>query len=277
MQLRRVEAGGLTFEIAEAGASNQRRVLLVHGFTGAKDDFVEAVDALADAGWHAVAPDLRGHGNSAQPASEEAYDFDLFADDLWALVDGLGWGDEFVLLGHSMGGMIAQVAALRQPARLAGLVLMDTAHGPLEGIDAGELDLGVAIVREHGMEMLRQLQDEREDALATPASLRVRAERPGWEEFERRKFLASSAAMWAAMAPKMLNQADRLDAVASLPMPVLVLVGEQDQLFVGPSQRMAKTIPGARLVVIPDAGHSPQFENTEAWWDALTSFLQEVC
>jgi len=276
MQLRKVEAGGLSFEIAEAGASNERRVLLVHGFTGAKDDFVDAVDRLADAGWHAVAPDLRGHGNSAQPASEDAYDLDLFADDLWALVDALGWRDRFVLLGHSMGGMVAQVAAVRQPSRLRGLVLMDTSHGPPEDIDAGELDLGLAIVREHGMETLHELAASREDPLATPASLRVRAERPGWEEFERRKFLASSPAMWASMVPKMLSQEDRLDAVATLPVPVLVLVGEQDQRFLAPSQRMAKVIPSARLVVIPDAGHSPQFENTEAWWDALVSFLQEV-
>jgi pimeloyl-ACP methyl ester carboxylesterase len=55
-----------------------------------------------------------------------------------------------------------------------------------------------------------------------------------------------------------------------------VIVGEHDEPFLSHSQRMAKAIPTARLVVIPDAGHSPQFENTEAWWDALTSFLQEV-
>jgi pimeloyl-ACP methyl ester carboxylesterase len=276
MQLRRVDAGGLSFEIVEAGVANDRRVLLVHGFTGAKDDFVEAVDRLADAGWHAVAPDLRGHGNSSQPSSEDAYDLELFADDLWALVDALGWRDRFVLLGHSMGGMIAQVAALRQPSRLAGLVLMDTSHGPPDSVDGSHLDLGVAVAREHGMAVLGELQAEHAAPLETPAAARLRAERPGWEEFERRKFLASSAAMWAAMAPKMLNQADRLDAVASLAMPVLVLVGEQDEPFLGHSQRMAKAIPTARLVVIPDAGHSPQFENTDVWWDALTSFLQEV-
>ena len=57
---------------------------------------------------------------------------------------------------------------------------------------------------------------------------------------------------------------------------MLVIVGEQDRPFLGPSERMAKAIPRARLAVIPDAGHSPQFENTEAWWDALASFLQEV-
>src|SRR5438477_1241899 len=275
MQLRKVDADGLSFEIAEAGRGNERRVLLVHGFTGAKDDFVDAVDRLADAGWHAVAPDLRGHGNSSKPASEDDYDLDLFADDLWALVDALGW-DGFVLLGHSMGGMAAQVAAVRQPARLRGLVLMDTSHGPPEGVDGSLMDLGVAVAREQGLEALRVLQDEHAAPLDTPAALRLRAERPGWEEFERRKFLASSAAMWAAMAPKMLNQADRLDRLATLPVPTLVIVGGQDEPVVRPSPRMAKAIAGARLTVIPDAGHSPQFENTEAWWDALTSFLEEV-
>jgi pimeloyl-ACP methyl ester carboxylesterase len=276
MQLRTVDAGGLSFEIAEAGVGNSRRILLVHGFTGGKDDFVEAADRLADAGWHAVALDLRGHGRSSQPASEDDYDLELFADDVWALVDALEWREPFVLLGHSMGGMIAQVAALRQPTRLRGLVLMDTSHGPVEGIRAAELELGQSIVREHGMETLLNLMNERENVLETPAAARVRAERPGWEEFERRKFLSSSPAMWASMAPKMLSQTDRLDAVATLSVPVLVIVGEQDQPFIGPSQRMAKAIPAARLAVIPDAGHSPQFENTEAWWDALTSFLQEV-
>ena len=276
MQLRKVDAGGLTFEIAEAGTANDRRVLLVHGFTGAKEDFVDAVDQLADIGWHAVAPDLRGHGNSFKPPTEESYDLELFADDLWALVDAIGWRDQFVLLGHSMGGMIAQVLALRDPARLRGLVLMDTTHGPLEGIDATELGLGLSIVREHGMETLLELMNAREGVLETPAAVRVRAERPGWEEFERRKFLSSSAAMWAAMAPKMLSQADRLDDVSGFRVPVLVIVGEQDAPFIGPSQRMAKAIPTARLAVIPDAGHSPQFENTDAWWDALSSFLQEV-
>jgi len=274
MQERTLDAGGLSIAISEAGEGG-RPLLLVHGFTGAKEDFGEVLDRFADAGWHAVAPDLRGHGSSSQPASEDAYDLELFADDLWALVDALGW-EEFVLLGHSMGGMIAQVAATRHPSRLRGLVLMDTSHGPPDGVDGSLMDLGVAVAREQGLETLRVLQDEHAAPLDTPAALRLRKERPGWDEFERRKFLACSAAMWAAMAPKMLSQADRLESLSTLSMPVLVVVGEQDRPFLGHSERMAKTIPTAQLVVIPDAGHSPQFENTEAWWDALKSFLEEV-
>jgi 3-oxoadipate enol-lactonase len=55
-----------------------------------------------------------------------------------------------------------------------------------------------------------------------------------------------------------------------------VLVGEQDQPFLAPSDTMAATIPGAALVVIADAGHSPQFEAPDAWWGALTGFLDAL-
>lgn len=274
MQQRTLDAGGLSIAISEAGGG-ERHLLLVHGFTGAKEDFGEVLDRFAAAGWYTVAPDLRGHGSSSQPASEEAYDLELFADDVWTLVDALGW-ERLVLLGHSLGGMIAQVAAARHPDRLEGLVLMDTSHGPPDGIDGSLMDLGVAVAREHGMEVLGELQAEHADPMGTPAAARLRAERPGWDAFERSKFLNSSAAMWAAMAPKMLSQADRLDSLSTLSMPVLVVVGEQDEPFLGHSQRMAKVIPNARLAVIPDAGHSPQFENTEAWWAAVASFLEEV-
>src|SRR3954463_12718953 len=120
---------------AEAGAGG-RPFLLLHGFTGAKEDFTEWLDRLAGEGWHAVAPDNRGHGTSPKPDDEAGYSFDLLADDVFELADSL-WGARtpFVLLGHSMGGMVAQVAALRAPERFNGLILMDTLHGPLPFVD----------------------------------------------------------------------------------------------------------------------------------------------
>src|SRR3712207_2032961 len=103
MLIRRLDIGDLALEIAEAGGGSSRHLLLLHGFTGAKEDFTEFLDALAADGWHAVAPDLRGHGASDQPASEDAYSLEAFAGDVWALVGALGWG-RLVLLGLSMGG-----------------------------------------------------------------------------------------------------------------------------------------------------------------------------
>ena len=58
--------------------------------------------------------------------------------------------------------------------------------------------------------------------------------------------------------------------------PTLILVGAEDTPFVAASHAMAEAIDGAQLVVVPDAGHSPQFENPEAWIDALTRFLASV-
>jgi len=265
---------GMTVAVDEVGAG-QRPLLLVHGFTGRRSDFADHLDALADAGWWVVAPDLRGHGDSAQPAEEGHYSLDHFAADLWRLLDALGW-DRVVLLGHSMGGMVAQVAALERPDVLDGLVLMDTTHGPLD-LDRDLAALGAEIVREGGMAAVKEVLDAMGDEgpLTTAAHLRVLAERPGYREMGERNFLSCSPAMYAAMLGELLDQVDRLDGLAVLDVPTLVIVGEQDTPFLGPSRTMAEAIPGAQLVVIPDAGHSPQFEHPEAWRDALLTFLED--
>ncbi len=262
--------------VLEAGTGG-RPLLLVHGFTGAKEDFADHVDVLASLGWWVVAPDLRGHGGSGMPPAEEDYSLALFGADVWAVVDALGW-NHLVLLGHSMGGMTAQVAALSDPGRLRGLVLMDTSHGPVEGVDPDLVAVGAELVRAGGMPAVKEALDALGDdgPLGTEANQRVLRERPGYQEFGDRKFLGSSPAMYAAMLQELLHQADRLDALAMVDVPTLVIVGDQDTPFVGASKRMADTMPHARLVVIDDAGHSPQFENPEAWFAALVGFLDEV-
>ena len=71
MTERQIDVGDVSLAVAESGAG-QRPLLLVHGFTGAKEDFTPWLEPLAAAGWHAVAPDLRGHGVSSKPAAESA-------------------------------------------------------------------------------------------------------------------------------------------------------------------------------------------------------------
>jgi 3-oxoadipate enol-lactonase len=270
---RQVDLGDVSLAIAESGAG-QRPVLLVHGFSGAKEDFTEWLDPLAAAGWHAVAPDLRGHGSSSKPAAESAYSFELMADDLLRLADALGW-ERFVLLGHSMGGMVVQFVALAAAPRLAGLILMDTAHGPLDHLDPDLIGAAVSIVRDQGMSALAEIMAERQGPLHTAAHQRLLDNQPGYAEFGERKLLATSPALYATMAQTFLTTPDRLDGLRQLPrsLPVLVIVGELDQPFLGPSRQMAGAIVGSTLAVIPDAGHSPQFENSDAWWRSMTGYL----
>ena len=273
MTTRVIDIGdGARLAIDEVGEGG-RALLLVHGFTGGRIDFADHLDALAEAGWWVVAPDLRGHGESWHPEEESQYSLEHFADDVWALVDALGW-ERLVLLGHSMGGMIAQVAAVKRPEALDGLILMDTTHGPLS-IDRDLAALGAQIAREGGMPGLKEAMDALDGGtpLGTPAHARLLAERPGYREEGDRKLLGSAPAMYASMIGQMIDQVDRLQHLAELSVPTLVVVGEQDRPFLRPSQAMATAVPGARHEVIPDAGHSPQFENPDAWRSVMLDFL----
>ena len=276
MDERTVAVGDVELVISEAGVGG-RPMLLLHGFTGAKEDFTEWLDPLAARGWHAVAPDHRGHGGSAQPESDDAYSFSILADDALGLVDALGW-ERFVLLGHSMGGMVAQLMASGSPRRLTGLVLMDTAHGPVTGLDAELVAAAVGIVRDQGMAALVDLMADMESPLETPAHRRLLEHRPGYAAFGDGKMRATSPYLYAALAPLFVDSPDRLEDLRSLPatLPALVMVGEQDRPFIAASQRMAEAIPDATMALIPDAGHSPQFENPDAWWAALSQFLDRI-
>jgi len=276
MEQRTLAVGDVDLVVAEAGVGG-RPLLLVHGFTGAKEDFSEWLDPLAARGWHAVAPDHRGHGSSSKPASDDAYSFSILADDMLGLADALGW-ERFALLGHSMGGMVAQVMAVEAPQRLTGLVLMDTGHGPVEGLDADLAAAAVAIVRDSGIDTLVEIMKEHPSPLDTPAHQRLLAQRPGYAEFGERKMRASSPHLYAAMTALFVSSPDRLDDLVTLPatLPALVIVGDQDRPFIASSERMTAAIPGAALAVIADAGHSPQFENPDGWWSALTEFLDRI-
>ena len=261
--------------VAEEAGRGGRPLLLVHGFTGSKEDFADHLDPLAAAGWHVVAPDLRGHGQSDKPGGEGDYTLDHFARDVLALADGLDW-DRFSLVGHSMGGMVAQIVALDAPERLDALVLMDTGHGPVQ-VDPALARGAADLVRSAGIGALADLLAAVGDGpLGTPAGARLRRSRPDLVAEWDRRLRATSGAMYAAMALTLLAQDDRLDRLRRLVVPTLVLVGEQDAPFLADCRRMSEAIPGARLEVVPDAGHSPQQENAAAWRAAIVSFLEEA-
>jgi pimeloyl-ACP methyl ester carboxylesterase len=126
-----------------------------------------------------------------------------------------------------------------------------------------------------GKGVLKPMLDQA-GTLESPAHLRVLAERPELVEYEARNWSALSDVMWATMLREIVHQPDQLALLAGVRCPTLVIVGEQDTAFVSASRDMAATIPGAELVVVRDAGHSPQLENSAEWFESVDGFLRAV-
>ena len=256
----------------EAGAGG-RPLLLVHGLTGGKVDFAEWLQPLAELGWHAVAPDVRGHGETGGPRDIDAYTPELVCADLLALADDLAW-ESFAVLGHSLGGIFVQHLAIDHSGRLDRMILMDTAHGSVDWIPSELFEIGVAIALSDGMAAL----SDAIAAFAPPPSQSdvqhaLRERRPELEQEDRAKFVATVPEMFAAGATLLAGGADRLDRLAQLHLDTLVLVGGLDAPFLDHSRRLAETIPDATLVILDGAGHSPQRETPDAWWRAVSEFL----
>lgn len=248
-------------------------LMLVHGFGGAKEDFTDHVAALARRA-RVVTFDHRGHGASDAPDSVDAYSLDRLAADLLDVADACGL-DRFRLLGHSMGGMTVRRVVLGAPERIEALVLMDTSPGPVSGIDPDLIDGAAEYGLAEGKAALKELLDSA-PVLDTPAYELLLEGRAGYREFQDAKWEALSVVMWCAMARDMAHQPQQLDELTAVACPTLVIVGDQDTPFLSDSRRMAETIPDATLAVIPDAGHSPQFENPDSWFRALSGFLDHV-
>lgn len=260
---------GVALEVKRQGEGEP--FFMVHGFTGAKEDFYDHTAELAKHS-EVVTLDLRGHGESDHPEGADKYSLDRLAADVLAVADALEL-ETFGLLGHSMGGMVARRVVLAHPERVSSLVLMDTSPGPPDGVDPELAEMAARLALTEGMDALRAVLDEA-DVLGSEADKRVRATRPGYEEFNDRKWDAVAPMAYATLLREMIAQPHQLEELRGLACPTLVVVGDQDSNFLDDAHQMARAIAGAELAVIPEAGHSPQFENPEAWFIAVDTFVR---
>ncbi len=277
MARRTVAINGVDI-VCEDGGDGARPFVLVHGFTGTREDFRDHLPALAALG-RTVVYDQRGHGESTNTGDAETYTFDQLVSDLRAFLDALGIA-RCDLLGHSMGGMIALRFALRHPERVASLVLMDTAARPPDGILRAPLAAGGRIACDQGMETLSDLLRARAaDDPARPAASRRLEVEMGAEAYwarHRRRLTSMDPEAFAALGAMLADQEPLTDRVAEIACPTLVMVGDQDLPFLRPAAEMAGAIPAATQVTIADAAHSPQIENPSAWIAAIRAHLVRV-
>ncbi|MBW2241203.1 MAG: alpha/beta fold hydrolase [Deltaproteobacteria bacterium] len=274
-EAKRIQVGDLEVEYSEAG-SGARPFVLVHGFTGSRDDFAEVLPKLSEHGY-TLAPDNRGHGGTTNPGVPEGYSLEQMQADLGGFLDVLGH-EQVDLLGHSLGGMISLRFVLAHPERVASLVLMDTMPGPMENMPRQFFEAGAKVAREHGMATLFAGMRARPPAM-NPEAVKRTMERMGEERYWARieaKILAMDPEAFAELSTVLMDQAPVTDRLEEIACPTLVLVGEHDVPFVEPAKLMAERIPNARLKVIESAAHSAQFENEAAWLDAIQTHLHSA-
>lgn len=136
-KLRMIESNGIQMRIAEMGTGPL--VILVHGWPESWYSWRHQLKALADAGYHAVAPDMRGYGKTDKPSAIDDYDITHVTADLVGIVDAMG-EENAILIGHDWGAIITWQAMLLHPDRFTALVAMSvpfngrSAISPIDGM-----------------------------------------------------------------------------------------------------------------------------------------------
>jgi len=123
---RFIESNGIKMRIAEAGTGPL--VLLAHGWPESWYSWRHQMTMLADAGYHAVAPDMRGYGETDKPAAVDDYDVNHVAGDLVGILDALG-EETAILVGHDWGAIVAWTTVLLHPSRFTALIAMSVPYG----------------------------------------------------------------------------------------------------------------------------------------------------
>jgi 3-oxoadipate enol-lactonase len=244
-------------------------VVLIHGYTGNLRNWALQVRALAQT-YRTISPDLRGHGLSVKPTRREDYSLELFAADVYGLLDALAVR-ECYLVGHSMGGMVAQEFMLRHPEMVRALVLVDTAADVPQAMPWQERARLLELARTDGMEAVFE-----EMAHSPPLGSQLVEDNPELIDVWREQFLMTSLEGYLYCGQAIGNRRPLLEELSQIRVPTLIICGELDEPFLEPSQRMHQRIAGSELVIIAGAGHTPTLEKPSEFNEALLSFLARV-
>lgn len=277
-ETHRIEVpGDVEIEVQEQG-EGPRPFVLVHGYTGSRDDWREHMEPLSRMG-RTLAVDLRGHGGSSNPGDPDGYTLEQLSSDLASALTRLN-ADPCDLLGHSMGGMVALRHVLAHPERTSSLVLMDTAPAALDVPEAARkiMDGVRGLARSAGMQGVMEIMRsamENGSGLGPPP---VASEGAFDTSFARiqPKIENMDPEAFVCLGEALLDQAPVTDRLGEIQCPTTVIVGEADLPFRAPAETLAEGIQGAELIVIPEATHQPQLENPPAWFDAIGSHLRRV-
>jgi len=256
---------GVKLPYTDQGEPSGVPVLLLHGGTDSWRSFERVLPHLPRS-VHAFALSQRGHGDADRPAA--GYGPHDFAADLDAFMNVVGLGPA-IIVGHSMSTSIAQRFALDHPGRTLGLVLVGSFFAGWRGSPA-VVELWDSVISTLtdpvDPDFVREFQ---ESTVARPVP-------PAFLDTAVRESLKVPARVWRAVFESFL-EADFSAQLGEIRVPTLIVWGDRDAICPRSEQEaLAAAIPGAQLVVYPDAGHAPHWEEPERFAADLVTFIERV-
>ena len=253
--------------VSEYGDRQQVPIIFIHGFPYNSTMWEQQIKRLKEE-YYCVAYDIRGLGET--PPGYGQFTIEMFVDDLFAVIDGLGL-DRPVITGFSMGGYITLRAVEREPDRFRGIILCDTKAEADD--DAGKLKRANAIksINTNGMETFA--------SNFVPMTFSEDAPQRIPETYntilEQAKAESPIGVKGSLLA--MAARTDTTQSLGDIRVPTLLLVGEQDTLT-PPSvmQQMHNRISGSEIILVPEAGHMAPLENPEVFTHSIEDFLTKL-
>lgn len=257
---RTIDRNGLSFHAEHFGDPAHPAILMIMGATASMLWWPdELCCALADTGRFVIRYDNRDTGRTTtQQPGEPRYTIDDMADDVFAVMDGYGLAQAH-LVGMSLGGMIAQIAALKQPGRVRSLTLISTSAFDEDDPDLPQMDASllrhfekIATLDWNDREQVVDFHVESFRISAGPQSPFDEARARDLAQREYDRALNPQSAMNHSMLGGGEAFAGRLPEIS---LPALVIHGRHDPILsLEHGKKLAKTLPSARLVTL-EAGH----------------------
>ncbi len=251
--------------VAIRTSGNGPALVLLHGLAGNSRSWVRQFEAFA-ATHKVIVWDAPGYGGS----DDFEPDVDVYTDALDAALKTLGVDEKFVLLGHSMGGILAGRFASRFPEQLLGLILSCThvGSGNPKGSDlpAGYQnrvnDLNTMKPQDYGVKRAEAMLAE-----GTPRDI-----------FDLAADISSETrAQGLANAARVLSETDNTATLSKTTLPTLVISGEVDPVVpASRTENLYRVIAHCDKVVIEGAGHAPYLEKPDAFNEALRGFIAKL-
>jgi pimeloyl-ACP methyl ester carboxylesterase len=248
------------------GDTALRSYVLLHAFPLGANMWEPQMRAIPE-GWRLITPDLRGFGGSTELDSVSASSIADYAEDVADLLAELKV-ERAVIGGLSMGGYAAFALLQSRPEIIEALILADTrATADSPEARANRRNMLALVDREGPQGVAKEMMPK---LLGNT----TRETNQTAEATVRRLIKQQSPVAIRGAINRMMNRPDSTALLATIGVPTLVIVGEEDTLTpVADSERMAQAIKGAKLVKIPAAGHLSNLEQPDPFNRALTAFL----